>query len=316
MKFKWITFSAIAIILLPAPFYAQRGSSGGGPAPHGPTGRPTTGTTGTTRPGVWNSGGCSNNPGVWASAGCPSLDNMQTMGDNSPVSKPVIADDEKCLPWNVSEVRATAVSVARLKVPSGARKEFEKACDANNKNNFTEAEQHVRSAVEKFPSYAAAWVMLGVILEEQHKKDEAIEACSHSTSVDSTYLPGYLCRAEFESRAQEWDQVLNLANLSLGLNSEGDAYAYYYRAMAYFHMNNMVEAKKSAVAAEEVDVTHKQVTLFFLLAQIYEAQGETANAEAQLRLVLKHHQDKDQEEAAKQYLAKLGAQGADAQDSK
>ena len=230
------------------------------------------------------------------------------MGDVPPLPKPAIADDEKCLPWNVPEVRATTVSVSRLSVPSKARREFEKACDANNKSKFSEAEQHVRGAIDKFQNYAAAWVMLGVVLEEQHKKDEALDACSHATTLDSTYLPAYLCKAEFASRNQEWEQVLNLANLALGLNSEGDAYAYYYRSMAYFHMSNFVEAKKSALAAEDIDITHKQTTLFFLLAQIYEAQGDKANAAAQLRQILKHHQDRDQEEAAKQYLAKLDSQ--------
>jgi tetratricopeptide (TPR) repeat protein len=233
---------------------------------------------------------------------------MQPMPDVPPLLKPVIADDEKCLPWNVSEVRATAVSVARLQIPSKARREFEKACDASNKNKFEEAEQHARGAIDKFQSYAAAWVMLGVILEEQHKAQDARDACSHASTIDPTYLPAYLCAAEFSVRNQEWEQVLNLANLALGLNSEGDAYAYYYRAMAYYHTNKLVEAKKSALEAAEIDVNHNQVSLYFLLARIYEAEGDKINAATQLRQILKHHTDRQQEDAAKQDLAKLESQ--------
>ena len=66
----------------------------------------------------------------------------------------------------------------------------------------------------------------------------------------------------------------NLSNLALGLNSEGDGYAYYYRAAALFHMKNLVEAKKSALQASEIDVHHNDVPLYFLLAHIYEAEGD------------------------------------------
>ena len=216
--------------------------------------------------------------------------------------------DENCLPWNVSEGRDTAVSVARLKIPSKAISEYEKACDANNKNEFEDAELHVRSAIEKFQTYPAAWVMLGMVLEEQQKGQEARDACDHATTIDSKYLPGYLCQAEFSARNREWEQVLNLANLALGLNSAGDGYAYYYRAMAFFHMRNLAEAKKSGLQSSELDVNHDDVPLYFLLARIYEAEGDKAEAEAQLRLILKHHTDPQKEEAAKKFLARLESQ--------
>lgn len=287
LSWKQVAFCALTMVLSAAPFQAQKGApAGGGVAPRRPP------NVGITTPGDYGRG-----PAVW-----------QTMPDIPPLPKPVIADDEKCLPWNVSEVRATAVSIARLTVPSKARREFEKACDASNKNQFGEAEQHARSAIDKFEKYAAAWVMLGVILEEQHKAQEAREACSHATTIDATYLPAYLCAAEFSVRSQDWEQVFNLANLSLGLNSEGDAFAYYYRAVACFHMNKLVDAKKSALAAAEIDLNHKDAPLYFLLARIYDAEGDKANAAAQLRQILKYHTDQQQEDAVKQYLARLEAE--------
>jgi tetratricopeptide (TPR) repeat protein len=198
------------------------------------------------------------------------------------------------------------VSVARLKVPSKARSEYEKACDASNKNKFEEAEQHARNAIDKFQSYSAAWVMLGVILEEQHKPQEAGDACSHAVTIDAKYLPAYLCKAEFAVRSEDWKQVLDLADMALGLNSESNAYSYYYRAIAYLYMNNLVEAKKSGLQAVEVDVNHFEPSFYFLLAQIYEREGDTANAIAQLQQLLKHRSDRQDE--AKQYLARLESQ--------
>ena len=126
------------------------------------------------------------------------------------------ADEESCFPWKLAALRSTTVSITRLKVPSNARIEFERACDASNKNKFEEAEQHARSAIDKFQDYSAAWMMLGVILEEQHKAQEARDACSHAAAIDATYLPAYLCAAEVSARNREWEQVLNAADLATG----------------------------------------------------------------------------------------------------
>jgi hypothetical protein len=229
---------------------------------------------------------------------------------NSTFNTNPTADEEWCFPWKLAAVRSTTVSVTRLKVPSNARIEYDKACDASNKNKFEESEQHARSAIDKFQDYSAAWVMLGVILEEQHKAQEARDACSHAAAIDATYLPAYLCAADVSVRNREWEQALNAADLALGLKSEGDPYAYYYRARAYLHMKNPVEAKKSALQAVEMDVNHSESSFYLLLAQIYERDGDSANAIAQLQQFLKHPTDRKQEEAAKQFLAKLESQQA------
>ena len=150
--------------------------------------------------------------------------------------------------------------------------------------------------------------MLGVILEEQHKAQQARDACSRAAAIDAGYLPAYLCAAEISARNREWEQELNAADLALALKSEDDPYAYYYRAMAYLHMNNPFEAKKSALQAVENDVSHNEPTFYFLLAQIYEREGDSANAIAQLKQFLKYPTFRQQEDAAKRSLAKLGSQ--------
>jgi tetratricopeptide (TPR) repeat protein len=215
------------------------------------------------------------------------------------------ANEEKCFPWNLPDARATTVSVTRLKIPPAARAEYEKACDAFNKDKFKEAEQHSRAASDKFQDYSAGWVMLGVILEAQHKAQEALDACSHAATIDAAYLPAYLCSAEISVRNRQWEQVLHFSDLALGLQSAGDPYACYYRATAYLHLNNLIEAKKSALEALAIDVYSHEPRLFLLLAEIYEREGDNAGAIAQLHQFLKHPTDRHQEEAAKQFLAKL-----------
>jgi predicted Zn-dependent protease len=284
----------LSLGFLALPCHAQKGGSGGG---GGGGNRGSSGGGISTVP---------NYPSVYSNPYPQPMPQPYPDLPNPP--KPAVFQEERCLPWNASEDRDVAISLTRLQIPSKAKSEYEKACDANNKKKFDEAEQHVRSAIEKFQSYAAAYVMLGVVLEEKKKDQDARDACDHAMTIDAKYLPAYLCKAEFSSRGQDWDAVLNLASMAIGLNSMGNGYVYYYRALALFHMNNLDDAKKSALQAAEIDVSHSQVPLYFLLAQIYEAQGARAEAVAEMRKLLKHHTDKQQEDAAKQYLAQLESQ--------
>ena len=231
-----------------------------------------------------------------------------TVVHSSTVDSNAMTEEAKCFPWKLSEVQGTTVGVKSLNIPSKARGAYEKACDASKKNKFEEAEQRARSAIEKFEDYSAAWVMLGLSLKEQHKVQEARDACSRAATIDATYLPAYLCAAEVSTQDQEWKQVLDAANLALGLKSGGDAYAYYYRATAYLRMDNLVEARKSAFQAVQLDLYEDEPSLYLLTAEIYERGGDNANAIAQLRQLLKGHTDRQLADTAKQFLAKLESQ--------
>jgi len=227
---------------------------------------------------------------------------------SSTVDSNVMAEEAKCFPWKLSEVRAGTMDVQTLRIPSNAKHEYEKACDASKKNKYEEVEQHARGAIEKFESYPAAWVMLALSLEEQQKAQDAHDACSHAATADAAYLPAYLCSAEVSTRNGEWKQVLNASNMAISLNVGGDSYAFYYRATAYLHLNNLEEAKKNALQASHIDVNHNEPSLDLLMAQIYEREGDKAQAMTQLQQLLKRNPDRQTAEEAKQRLATLESQ--------
>jgi tetratricopeptide (TPR) repeat protein len=150
--------------------------------------------------------------------------------------------------------------------------------------------------------------MLGLSLVEQKKAQNAHDACSHAATADAAYLPAYLCSAEVSTRNGEWKQVLNASNTAISLNLGGDSYAFYYRATAYLHMNNLEEAKKNALQAAQIDVNHYEPSLDLLMAQIYEREGDKAQAIAQLQQLLKRHPDRQTADEANQRLATLESQ--------
>ncbi len=182
---------------------------------------------------------------------------------------------------------ANSVSVTSLQIPRKAQKEYEQACAALNNKKLPEAERHLHKATEIYPKYVAGWVMLGQILETRQQTTGARDACSRASGADPNYLPAYLCLAEIAGREQEWNQVLNLTGRALELDPVNDAYAYFFSAIAYFNLNQVPEAENRALKAEAIDRNHYVPLLQFLLAQIYEAKHDAANAASHLQEYLK-----------------------------
>ena len=174
-------------------------------------------------------------------------------------------------------------SVASLQVPSKAQKEYEDACVALKNQKLPEAEQHLRKATEIYPKYVAGWVMLGQTLETRQQAAEARDACSRAATADPGYLPAYLCLAEIAGRKQEWNEVLNLTSRALEIDAVNDAYAYFFSAIAYFNLSQLSEAEASALKAESIDLEHHEPLLQLLLAQIYQAKNDSADAATHLR---------------------------------
>src|ERR1700690_1235246 len=295
LNWKQVTLSTFAIAFCIFPLHAQRTSgtvTGGGMRSGG--GGVAGGTAEVTGPAVFN-GQPMSSP----------LGSMQPLIPDQPGFKAQMVEDEACLPWAISSVRGATVSVMRLQVPDKARSEYDKACSAFRKKKFAEAEEHIRGAIEKYSNYVAAWVMMGQVLEAEQQVDKAQDACSHASTADPTYLPPYICLAELDARSGHWDELLNVTNMALGLNPVGDIYAYFYRSEAFFNTHQLQEAEKSALTAEFMDREHRQPSVHYLLAQIYEAKGDVASAVGEVKQFLKFNQDKLRTDEAKHYLAKL-----------
>jgi hypothetical protein len=308
-RLKPVMLWAVVMMLCAMPVLAQKGGapSGGAGGTRGTGGSGGTGATGGTR----NSGGngASSGPGSWPTRGTmPGIDNSQPgvfLPTPEPIPQPTVVEDEACLPWDLPDMRGATVSAKRLGVPSKARSEYEKACGAFRRKKLTEAEQHVRGAIDKYSDYLAAYVMLGQVLQDRQNLPEAREACMKALTVDPTYLPPYLCLAGLLEREDHWADLLTLSGQFMGMNPVGDRYSHYFSAVAHFHLYNLPEAQKSVMKAIAIDTEHHQPGLYFLLAQIYGEQGDVADAQAHIKLFLKYSNVREDKDAAKQYLAKL-----------
>jgi hypothetical protein len=218
---------------------------------------------------------------------------------------------ESCNTWTEAAVRSPTVSVARLAVPKKASSEFQKACGAFKDKRLPDAEKHARKAIDRYSNYAAAWVMLGQILDAQHKQDEARAACAQALSVDPGYSPPYICLAEFAARQDDWEQVSKLSKNALELDPANNAYAYYYTAVAALHFKKLAEAELDGLSAAKLDAWHHLPQVHLLLAKVYEAKGDSKAEAEQLRRYLKLSPDAPNSAFAKSTLDRLEAKRND-----
>lgn len=214
---------------------------------------------------------------------------------------------EACNSWTESGVHSPSVSVARLRIPGKAASEYQKACGALKNKNLSVAEEHARRAIEIYPEYAAAWVVLGQILKAEHKTDDARGACLQAQRVDSGYVAPYLCLAEFAAQEKDWPEMARQAGRAMAMDPVNNFYALYYSASAAFHGERPAEAEAKALDAVKLDKWNQLPQLHMLLARIYAGRGDSHAEAAQLRQYLKLAPGAEGAAEARSILAKLEA---------
>ena len=221
---------------------------------------------------------------------------------------PVVPDaDESCLLWSIEKMPGT-ISATALKVPGRAKGEYQKACNDLKVKKLDSAEEHVRKAVQLYPQYAAAWALLGQVLEAGKHIEDARDACAKASGVDARYAPAYLCLADLAAQVNDWHLALDFADRSLALVPQQNIYGHFYSAMAQFHLEQLPQAASDAQKAIDDDVSHRVPQAHLLLAQIYGAQNDLYGVSVQLRAYLKAAPNAPDAAAVKKSLADVDSQ--------
>jgi len=219
--------------------------------------------------------------------------------------------DETCLLWAVAAAApAPTVKAAALEVPGKARTEYKKGCVDLRGKKLASAETHLRKAVEEYPKYSAAWVLLGQVLENGNRLDEARGACAKASGADSEYAPAYLCLADVAGQLHEWAQMQDVADRALKLDALESVYGHFYCAMAQFHLNQLAAAERNAQESIDADHLHHLPQAHLLLAQIYGTKRDLHRAAEQLQAYLAAAPNAPDAGDVKKKLATLESQPA------
>jgi len=232
------------------------------------------------------------------------LSNLSNSHEVPSVNVSALSSAEACTTLTEEGFHSVSVSAARLMVPGKASSEYRRACGALKDRKLSQAEEHLRKALDVYPNYPTAWVLLGQIFEAQQKHAEARQACSQAVRVDAAYVPPYLCLADFAAREGDWAQVSVLADRARPLDP-GSAFVFYFTAGSQFHFQQFGQAEINAEAALRLDIRHQIPELHYLMARIFQTKGDLRNEAIQLQEYLKLASNTANVAEAKTLLAQI-----------
>ena len=200
----------------------------------------------------------------------------------------------------------TIISLASLKVPKKARKEFRKAQRAARKKKYEEALRRLQKATEMYPQYAEAFNEMGLVYRLQNQNQEARQAFDQAIAADPDWVDSYVNLASLQMSARQPQQLLETSNKILQLYPTLSP-GHFFHSYANLSLGRLEEAEKSALAADRHE--HRQVPqIHLVLASIYRHKGELAKAEKQLRTFLKESPKAPNADQIKAQLAELRQQ--------
>jgi len=209
----------------------------------------------------------------------------------------------------VGKVEGNTISAIPYKAPKEARKAYEKGLEAQKNGKLPEARQYFERAVQLYPKFTHAWFQLGAVCEKDNQIDAARTAYTKAATVDTPFPPAYLSLTALAYDAQNWIEVLELTRRMfdldpmtsarvtgyvLDLDPLRSADAYFYNAMANFHLNRLADSEKSALMVERLDMQPRFPQVRLLLADLYARKNNYPAAITELQTYLEVvPQDKD-----------------------
>jgi hypothetical protein len=218
------------------------------------------------------------------------------------------------------KIEGATLSAIPYMAPKDARKAYEKGLEAEKHGKLALSRKYFQTAVEIYPGFANAWFQLGSVLQKENEKDEARKAYTQATTVDSKFLPPYLFLAALAYEAGNWTEVLkltghiidldplnqtNIAGYFMDLDPLNYAEAYFYNSFAYYKLNKMEDAEKSALKAERLDLRTRFPQLHLLLAQIFARKNNYPRAIEEIQTYLALVPEAKDAEQQREQLAKL-----------
>jgi len=184
---------------------------------------------------------------------------------------------------SVNNAQGSVLSATSAAAPGNAKKALEKGLEQVKKNKLAEAQKSMEKAVEIYPQYAVAWTELGRLQYMSHDDTSAQHSFERALAADSKYAKPYLGLAQLSVDKQQWQSVVDITDKLLALNSVDFPAAWFLNSAAYYNLNNLDAAEKSAVNGVKTDPDHHYPRLEHLLGGILLGKRDYQQAAEHLR---------------------------------
>jgi cytochrome c-type biogenesis protein CcmH/NrfG len=187
----------------------------------------------------------------------------------------------------IEKVQGTTISLTDMQAPKEAKKAVDRAGKAVKNKNFEEAEKDLKTAVGFYPGYASAWYQLGQVYQLQKRFQDARGAYDKSIAADSRYVNPYIQLARLAGMEQKWQEVADITDRAMALDPLDFPEGYYFNCLAYFSLNKLDAAERSARRTYRLDGQHRFPRIHLILAEILRRKPDLPGSIEQLQAYLK-----------------------------
>lgn len=145
----------------------------------------------------------------------------------------------------------STISVAAMKVPDKAKKEFEKAREALVKNNVEESRKHLAKALGIYPQYSDALTLRGVTAMASNDLQSAAEDLNAAIQHDSNNALAYVAIGSLYNMSQRFDDALRALDRGIALNPSSWQ-AFFEMSKAELGKGDFEAALRKATKAEQL----------------------------------------------------------------
>ena len=177
-----------------------------------------------------------------------------------------------------SHVEGFTVSATTAAAPGKAKKEYDKGRELEKKQNWQQAIEKFKKAVEVYPHYAVAWFEMGRAQQRANDPAGARQSFRHALEADPKYVSPYqeLARMAFHDR--NWQEVVDTSATLLKLNPVSFPQDWLFNASANYYLKRLEAAEQSALKGLQVDTHHQAPQLEHLLGVILAQKSDYRGA--------------------------------------
>ncbi|HZT68288.1 MAG TPA: tetratricopeptide repeat protein [Terriglobia bacterium] len=211
--------------------------------------------------------------------------------------------------------KGAVVSVAELKVPEQARKEYEKGNRAFKSHNYAKAQRYFEQATNDYPCYARAQTDLATLLiVEKKQAAEAETRLRKAIECDASFLDAYVVLAQLLNARAQYKKSVEV--LQQGLAHSPDTWQFHYQmGLARYGMKDYTEAENEFRKVAKLNGNPPPV-VYIKLADLYVLQSRFNEAYAEMEAYLQAAPNGNFAPRARAIMKQMKAAGVLSSDKK
>ncbi len=186
-----------------------------------------------------------------------------------------------------TRLRERIVSTANLRAPQAAQKALQNAAKAFKNDESKKAEKLIKRAIEIYPNYAEAWLVLGDVYEEMDLDKGARDAYRKAIEIDKLFIGPYIGLARLSAKENKWLDVIELTEQALDLDPIAIPEGHYLNTLANYKLNRLDRAEKSALRGRRMDLENRIPKINLILANVLARKNDPVGAAAAMKAYLK-----------------------------